>query len=194
MTITAAQATGHRQGTFRHEAFFYEDDAAYLDEVAAFVRDGLEAGEPTMVVLGGPKLTALRSELGGDVAGLVMADMAEVGANPARIIPAWRRFVDRAGGRGVHVRGVGEPISSGRSPAELVESQLHEALLNVAFNAAGDFTLLCPYDAARMGDEVVDEARRSHAFLRAGVVSGPCAEFDAEASVATLLEAPLPEP
>ena len=42
-----------------------------------------------------------RSDLGPQEASVRYADMAEVGANPARIIPAWRDFVDecQASGR-----------------------------------------------------------------------------------------------
>ena len=47
------------------------------------------------------------------------------------------------------IRGIGEPIWAGRSADELVECQLHEALLNVAFADADDFRLLCPYDMRR---------------------------------------------
>ena len=51
------------------------------------------------------------------------------------------------------MRGIGEPIWADRSPTELIECQCHEALLNVAFAAAGDFHLICPYDT--------DAARRA---------------------------------
>ena len=75
--------------------------------------------------------------------------MDEVGANPARIIPAWRRFLDEHAVEGRPVRGIGEPIWAGRSPDELVECQRHESLLNLAFADAPAFRLLCPYDIDR---------------------------------------------
>ena len=59
--------------------------------------------------------------------------MAEIGANPACIIPAWRDFVDECAEAGRAIRGIGEPIWADRSPAELVECQRHESLLNLAF-------------------------------------------------------------
>ena len=57
--------------------------------------------------------------------------MAVLGHNPARIIPAWRDFADAHAGP---IRGIGEPIWPGRGADELVECQLHESLLNVAFD------------------------------------------------------------
>jgi len=90
------------------------------------------------------------------------ADMGVVGANPARIIPAWHDFVDEQVGGGRRFRGVGEPVSSRRSAAALVECQLHESLLNRAFAAGPAWRLLCPYDVTTLGPEVVAEAARSH--------------------------------
>ena len=42
--------------------------------------------------------------------------MADVGANPARIIPAWRDFVASIDGGGGRARGIGEPIWAERTP------------------------------------------------------------------------------
>jgi anti-sigma regulatory factor (Ser/Thr protein kinase) len=88
--------------------------------------------------------------------------MADVGTNPARIIPAWRDFVDGHGEGGRPVRGIGEPIWAGRSADELVECQLHESLLNLAFADAPAFRLLCPYDTEALEDWVIAEALCSH--------------------------------
>jgi anti-sigma regulatory factor (Ser/Thr protein kinase) len=88
--------------------------------------------------------------------------MEEVGRNPARIIPMWRRFVDENAGPGVPVRGIGEPIWPGQSADELSECQRHESLLNVAFGDGRAWSLLCPYDSRSLPDDVLEEARRSH--------------------------------
>ena len=77
---------------------------------------------------------------------MAFAEMDDVGTNPARIIPAWTDFV--AGHEGQAVHGIGEPIWAERSPAEVVECQRHESLLNLAFGDEVDFRLLCPYDSA----------------------------------------------
>jgi anti-sigma regulatory factor (Ser/Thr protein kinase) len=87
--------------------------------------------------------------------------MGRIGHNPARIIPAWRRFLS-AQPAGTPVRGVGEPVWSERSPQELVECQRHESLLNVAVGADEPFWLVCPYDVDALDEVVLEEAFRSH--------------------------------
>jgi anti-sigma regulatory factor (Ser/Thr protein kinase) len=156
---------------FRHEAMLYDDPDSFVAGAAPFIRDAVAAGEPIMVAVGAEKIELLRSHLGEDAEPVVFADMAQVGANPARIIPAWQDFVDAHSGTGRPMRGIGEPIWADRSPDELIECQCHEALLNIAFADAPAFHLLCPYDTAQLDDEVVAEARRSHPFV-SGAPSG----------------------
>jgi anti-sigma regulatory factor (Ser/Thr protein kinase) len=91
--------------------------------------------------------------------------MADVGHNPARIIPTWRQFLVERSPDGRPVRGIGEPIWAGRSDAELVECERHEALLNVAFSGGSAWRLLCPYDVDALPKAVIDEARRNHPFI-----------------------------
>jgi anti-sigma regulatory factor (Ser/Thr protein kinase) len=149
---------------FRHEALFYAGDDDFVTGTSSFIRDGLANDEPTLVVVTAKKIDMLRSNLGRDAQGVLFADMNDVGINPARIIPAWRDFVAEYGVDGRRLRGIGEPIWKGRGPAELVESQRHEALLNVAFAGGQAWYLLCPYDTDSLEPEVVEEALRSHPF------------------------------
>src|SRR4051794_4648204 len=85
--------THDHEGPFRHEALLYAGDDEFVERVAAFVREGVETGEPSLVVVAAPKIERLREELGADAEAVWFADMQEVGSNPARIIPAWQRFV-----------------------------------------------------------------------------------------------------
>jgi anti-sigma regulatory factor (Ser/Thr protein kinase) len=145
---------------FRHEATFYEDLDSLVGVLAPFVREGLRAGEPVLVAELPRQMQALRDELGADAAAVTFLDMAEAGRNPACIIPVWRDFVARHPGQAV--RGVGEPAWSGRRDIELEECRLHEALLNVAFDEAASFRLLCPYDVKALPTDVVTGAMRTH--------------------------------
>jgi anti-sigma regulatory factor (Ser/Thr protein kinase) len=172
-----------------HEAFFYADDGEFVDGCAAFVEDGLAAGEPALVVAGTRKLDLLRERL-GDPEGVELADMAKVGANPARIIPAWRRFVDEHATPGRRLRGIGEPIYPERRPDELVECQRHESLLNLAFRPTESFWLLCPYSTEALPAAVIEEARRSHPFLTHGGEHAASGEY----ALADWLAEPLREP
>jgi anti-sigma regulatory factor (Ser/Thr protein kinase) len=152
----------HRDGTFRHEALFYAGIDEFLAATVPFVADGVAAGEAVLVVVSADKIERMRAELNGDAAAVRFADMAVVGHNPARIIPAWRQFLDDNGGGRRPVRGIGEPIWSGRSEDELVECQRHEALLNYAFDGSGGWQLLCPYDTSTLAADVIAEASGTH--------------------------------
>jgi hypothetical protein len=161
---------------YRHEALLYASNDEFLDETLAFVRAGLAAGEPLLVVLPAAKNARLGAALGAARDRVEFADMGAVGANPARIIPAWQDFVARHAGTGHRLRGIGEPISPARSGAELDECHRHEALLNLAF-AGADFWLLCPYDVATLDDGVLDAARRNHPFVRVNGASSPSGTY-----------------
>src|SRR5215207_7578827 len=95
---------------FSHEAVFYDGEGEFLDRTLPFVREGVMAGEPVMVAVPGGRLRLLREALGADARDVDLRDMTEMGANPARIIPAWARFLAAHGGRGRPMRGIGEPI------------------------------------------------------------------------------------
>ena len=157
-------ATSHGE-RFRHEALFYGDWMEFVAGTVPFIRDGIEAGEPVLVVESPQKIDMLRTALGSRADEVLFASMEEVGANPARIIPAWQDFVRDHGVGGRRLRGIGEPIWKGRSADELVECQRHESLLNVAFGDGQPWWLLCPYDTAQLDDEVLYEAMRSHEYV-----------------------------
>jgi anti-sigma regulatory factor (Ser/Thr protein kinase) len=145
-----------------------------------------------LVVVSERKIGLLRDALGSDAGAVCFADMAAVGANPARIIPVWRDFV-ADNRRRRRFRGIGEPIWAGRTAEELIECQHHEALLNVAFAESQPWWLLCPYDMASLDESVIDEAHRSHPFVMNGdsQASDDYAGLDAFVSP---FDAPLPDP
>jgi anti-sigma regulatory factor (Ser/Thr protein kinase) len=179
---------------FRHEAMLYAGQAGFVDRTATFLRDAVAAEEPTLVVVSEAKIDLLRTELGADADQVQFADMAEVGRNPARIIPAWREFVAKHADGGRHLRGVGEPIWAGRTPDELVECERHEALVNLAFDGAPAWWLVCPYDTETLPPSVIEEAHRNHPFLLNGSGSRRSANFQGLDSVAKPFDAPLPQP
>jgi anti-sigma regulatory factor (Ser/Thr protein kinase) len=158
---------------FRHEAFLYADADDFLAGTVPFVRAGLAGGEAILVALPRPNRVRLRAALGDDRDRVLFAEMEELGRNPARIIPAWRDFLDEHGDGGRGVRGIGEPIWPGRSAAELDECERHESLLNLAFAGGRPWSLMCPYDTARLDDGVLREAEHNHPFVcRHGDLAG----------------------
>ncbi|MEO8898740.1 MAG: sensor histidine kinase [Candidatus Dormibacter sp.] len=177
---------------FCHEALLYAGEEEFLRATERFILDGLQAGEPTLVVVGAAKIDALRAALPPCEDTVMFADMADVGANPGRIIPAWQEFVARYGSAGVRLRGIGEPVWTERGAAELVECQRHESLLNLAFADAAGFKLLCPYDVLSLGPAVLEEAERSHPIVRDGRTRRRSTTY-ADIDPGSTLDAPLPE-
>lgn len=175
---------------FRHEALFYREDEELASAAAAFVREGLEAGEQAMVAMPRDHCELVRAALGDDASGVRFVDMEATGRNPARIIPAWRAFVDEAAPSAV--RGIGEPVWAGRSEDELLECDVHERLVNLAFRDQLNFRLLCPYRVT-LDEGVLEQACATHPKLvRDGEVSVSGRYRPPEADDA-LLDGPLPE-
>jgi anti-sigma regulatory factor (Ser/Thr protein kinase) len=158
----------------------YAGEAEFVSATSTFIREGLAAGEAVLAVVDARKIGLLRSALGHQAGAVEFSDMGVVGRNPGRILDSWYRFATERTGSGAGARGIGEPVSPSRSAAELVECQLHEALLNVAFPPQPAWTLLCPYDTASLNTEAVAEARRTHPFLRSGTESAASADFARE--------------
>lgn len=179
---------------FRHEALLYSNHAEFLGGAVPFLREGMASGEAILVVESRERIDLLRGALGDDAAQVMFADMAAVGSNPARIIPAWREFVEVHGANGKGLRGIGEPIWKERSADELVECQRHESLLNVAFADGRPWHLLCPYDTTRLDPAVIAEARRSHRYVTEGGVSATSAEFRGVDACGSHFATPLEEP
>jgi anti-sigma regulatory factor (Ser/Thr protein kinase) len=147
---------------YRHEALFYRGDEEFLAGTLPLVREAVDADAAVLVAIPKAHAAVLRDALDGHAEGVAFADMEELGRNPGRIIGAWRTFVRAHGGDDTPPLGIGEPIWPERSPAELVECHRHETLLNLAFDHATPWTLLCPYDARHLSPEVLEAARRNH--------------------------------
>src|SRR5437870_824917 len=177
---------------FSHEAFVYCTSQEFLTGTVPFLQEGLESDEQVLAVLSPEKTDLLRMELAKDAHRVRFADIATLGANPARIIPVWMRFIDERV-PGSSARGIGEPIPGGRSSAELVECQQHESLLNHAFGSTPAFRLLCPYDVA-LGPEVLEEAGRSHPFVYSTGQVFPSIGWDLEGGPVRPYETALPSP
>jgi anti-sigma regulatory factor (Ser/Thr protein kinase) len=187
---------GHHPATdgFNHEAYLYAGSDEFVESMSTFIRAGLSAGEPALVVVDAEKIALLRDELGGDAEDVQFADMAEVGANPARIMQAWREFVAQRGDLALPVRAIGESIGPDRTRDQVVECQRHEMLVNLAFADTPAFRLMCPYDTDALPDDVIEEALRTHPIV---AHNGDRADSLSYAGIGAALgpmSDPLPEP
>ncbi len=148
-------------GGFRHEALFYEGQDDLFARVVPFVREGAEAEDAVLVALPEPRLGALKAELGSAAEHVTFADMATVGKNPGRILSVWDQFARGRLGPSGRARGVGEPIWVGRSPDEVIECEILERLLDLAFLDLA-LHLVCPYDVNALSPDVVARAAVTH--------------------------------
>ena len=181
------------QQSYRHEAFMWRDADDYASVLTPFVEEGLGAGEAVMVVVVRRHANWLRESLGSQARKVKFVDMAKLGRNPARIIPAWQKFVDQHSGYGRPVRGIGEPIWAGRRPEEILECQLHEALLNVAVDPKIPLWLICPYDLGGLDPSIISEAHRSHPAVMEGDRYHGNAQYGGREHVEAMVSAELPE-
>jgi anti-sigma regulatory factor (Ser/Thr protein kinase) len=170
-----------------HSALFYRSEAEYTSQIITFVEAGLAQGEPALIALPGDRAQSIGAALDATPGEMLFADMAELGRNPARIIPEVRSFTDKHPGQ--RVRFVGEPVWPRRSAAETCEAARHEALINLAF-AQAEVTILCPYDVSGLAGSILADARRTHA---APAASGATARTW-QANLPPGCDRPLPPP
>jgi anti-sigma regulatory factor (Ser/Thr protein kinase) len=176
---------------FRHEALFYRHDDDFLARTVPMVRAAVDAGSPVLVAVPDARGQRLRAALGEGAAGVAFADMEELGRNPGRIISAWRDFLGGHADGGGPPLGIGEPAWPGRTPAELIECDRHESLLNLAFDGGRPWRLVCPYDAAGLDTGVLDAARCNHPHVCEDGVMSSSSGYDRGRHFEV---PPLPEP
>jgi anti-sigma regulatory factor (Ser/Thr protein kinase) len=149
---------------FVHSALFYRSEQQYLDLVMTAVSEALSNYEPVWVGVPGDKLASLYDALGpvADDTEVTLADITEVGRNPARLLGVVGGFVERHRHRPVRL--IGEPVWAGRSAVEYPACVQHEALVNLALDGHRG-TGLCLYDASRLADSVLADARITHPLI-----------------------------
>lgn len=148
----------------RHSALLYKDQDQLLDGVLPFLQAGSERGEALLVAMPSANLEVVREVLEAEARLVSFMNLDQTGGNPARLISAWQEFGETdSGARGL--RCVSEALWFGRSAAEIEECERHEMLLNVAFGASADTSVLCPYDRGRLDAAVLDRVAHSHREL-----------------------------
>jgi anti-sigma regulatory factor (Ser/Thr protein kinase) len=173
----------------QHAALFYRNWDDYFGEIVSFVRSGLDEAEPVLVALPLPRAQLIHNifETSRQV---TFVDMMELGANPARIIPALRRFIYNHGER--PTRFVGEPAWPGRSSAELAEVILHDSLVDLS-KAGTETSVLCAYNSTTLDLGVLAAAGSLHTHVIDSSGSHPSPHYDPHQARA-LFARPFPDP
>ena len=168
-----AQGGGQQAG---HAALLHASNDEFVAGVLGFVNAGLDEGEPVLVSATGSVISLLRDRMNGRAHRVNWADTAREGANPARIMPVLRAFVDAHAGR--PVRFLQELAWAARTRAEQREAIRHEALINVAF-AAARVRVLCSYDSAQLDPAIIRSAMSTHPVFVAGGTARRSPAYDA---------------
>jgi anti-sigma regulatory factor (Ser/Thr protein kinase) len=150
-------AAGHR-GYF-HETAFYASDDELMDIVVPFLRDGVAAGEPTIVAFGDHNAAVTRTAL-GDATGVTFMP-GDHYARPAATIRAYRSmFAAYIRDGATQIRAVGDVPHPGTGVSWEAWGR-YEGVINFAYD---DFPLwgLCPYDTRTTPAAVLEDVRRTH--------------------------------
>lgn len=148
-------------GGIRHVAWLYataDERAAAIEESAAV---GAALRQPVLIAV--PMAHLPRGWVVPGAESVAALDMAALGRNPARILPALRAFAERHAGQ--PFRYLAEPVWPGRSAAEIREVARYEALLNIAF-AGAEITAWCLYNSAELSSSVIATACQTHPHVR----------------------------
>ena len=152
----------HDHGRFRHDLLLHDSAEQLADLAAAFLVEGLAAGDAAVVVTSSEAAAVLAEALDDD--GVIVLDPADVyGVRTPAALTALRQLAEQRAPEGGRLRVVGE-TDFGRTPREWQEWLRYEAVINEALR---DQPLwgLCIYDTSRLPDAVVEAGLRTHPHL-----------------------------
>lgn len=146
-----------------HEASIYASDSQLCETALPFLSDGLEAQDPTYVILGERGAGLVRREL-GEPAGLHYIPAADAYVNPATTVKSYRDVLTAEVEAGAEqIRFITEVPHPGTGSAWDWWGR-YEAAVNEIF-ADLPVWAICTYDERTTPTTVLDEVVRSHPFL-----------------------------
>jgi anti-sigma regulatory factor (Ser/Thr protein kinase) len=154
------EASGPGKG-FVHRALIYGSDAEFMDVALPFVRQALQAEEPTLVAVQDRHVANLRMALGGAPDGVSLYPVEGWYETSARTREKFARWAAERAAGGRRVRLIGEPPWALGHAAQVRDWARHESVINIAF-AGRPVTFICPYDARALPEEVLDHAQGTH--------------------------------
>jgi anti-sigma regulatory factor (Ser/Thr protein kinase) len=150
----------HPGAELRHNAFIYESDDEYVARSAAFLKDGLEAGEAGIVGNTRDGLAKMRDALAPDADRVTFLDVSSIYTRPARAVAAYYGTFLEHLRKAPAVRAVAD-FQSGPWPRDWAEWTGYEAITNLAYCHLPVW-VVCTYDANEVPDAVLDGVWRTH--------------------------------
>ena len=169
-----------------HHAQLYGSPEEYVRAVTDFVAAGARRGEPVAVAVPEPKGGLLEPVLAG-LPGVHFIDLADLGRNPGRLLPAVLDFAEE---QARPIRVVAEPIWPGRDRDEVMEAVRHEALVCQA-RSDRPVQMFCLYDGRRLPRRTIAEMWHTHPDVTAFGVKVASAGYRAEDGAAIDAHWPL---
>ena len=159
-----------------HEGFFFDSDGQVRDRVLPFVEEGLDLGQPVVVLAGDRVRRLLAERMGADTARLAAFAAAEefyCGGHEA--LARYREGMEPLLASGRPWRLIGEPTWLADPGGD--EWSRFEAVTNDAF-AAFPYYSLCLHDRSRLPGDLVDAQRRVHPLAWDGEAPIPSAYYE----------------
>lgn len=162
--MTAVRPTGDWDGrSFAHEGFVFGSEAELAARVMPFVTEGLERGEPVLVVAGEQVRRLLVDALGADIARLALFAAAETWWRGGHeTLRAYDRDLRALRSRVPCWRLAAEPVWLGREDGR--EWSRFEAVANRGY-AAMPYYSLCLHDARRLPAAALRSVARTHPLV-----------------------------
>jgi anti-sigma regulatory factor (Ser/Thr protein kinase) len=162
---------------FVHQALIYGSDQEFMEVARPFVEEGLSTGQPTLVAVQDRHLENLRAAMRGVPEGLTLQAVDEWYETSARTREKFLRWVDRHTDDSRRARLMGEAPWPLGHPAQVRDWARYESVNNVAF-AGRPVTLICPYDARTLPEEVLAHARGTHPEIVDGAGTTKSARYE----------------
>jgi hypothetical protein len=189
--LLADRAHGHG---CRHEALIYYTPDELVAGAVPFVRNGLAADEPVLVVARQAAWAYLREALGEEAALVEFSDAAAWHREGARCTgEAFVHYVHDHLARGAsRVRIIGEPKWQTTSPVAVAEWKCFEAEVSVDM-ASLPVSFVCPYDAQELPEDIIADALRTHPLVRGEHGTRPSPHYTDPSAFVCEMERQLPE-
>jgi hypothetical protein len=151
----------------RHDLLVYDSDDGFARYVALFVEEGVEAGQPVLVVTDSHLRTVLTDTLSGsDAEAVTFLDRDQVYTRPEAALAAYDATLRTLLGEGADAIRVYGELPFCRGPEEQIAWQRYEAIVNHVFSRQ-PLWVTCGYNARLLPPHVVDDAWRTHREVHA---------------------------
>jgi anti-sigma regulatory factor (Ser/Thr protein kinase) len=162
---------------FVHQALIYGSDQEFIDVALPFVEQGLDSREPTLVAVQERHVENLRAALGAISGELTLIPVEDWYVTSARTRDKFARWALERVEDGGRVRLMGEPPWALGHDARVRDWARHESVVNVAF-ASLPVTLICPYDAQALPQDVLNHARDTHPEIVSAAGVSPSSSYE----------------